>query len=94
MNKVISILLDEKDDRDVYLYVDGKKVLFSQIANIEYDGELYSFLLPLEPFEGVSEDEGVLFQFVNVDGEIELEFVKDSNVIDNVYNEYLSMLGE
>jgi len=92
MNKEISKLLDPNNNEDVNLYVDSKQVKFSQIANIEYLGELYTFLLPLEPMEGVSEGEGVLFQFIKVNGEIEIEFVKDDKLIDNVYQEYLNMI--
>lgn len=91
---VIDILLDPKDDRNVKLYVDGKLVDFEQIANIEYEGELYAFLFPLEPLEGCAEDEGVLFQFVKIDDKIEIEMVDDVNIIDRVYQEYLNMIGD
>ena len=92
MKDVIKKLLDEKNMDDISLYVDGTYVLFEQVANIEYQGELYTLLVPKEPFEGCGEDEAVLFEFVKIDGEIEIVLVNDDNIIDAVYEEYLSML--
>ena len=94
MNKEIEKLLDPNNNQDVKLYVDGKLIQFGQVANIEYLGELYTFLVPLEEMEGVEEGEGVLFQFIKVNNEIEIEFVKDDKLIDNVYQEYLNMIGD
>ena len=94
MKSVVDILLDPNDESDVLLFVDGKKVSFSQIANIEYNGELYCFLVPNEPLEGVEEDEGVLFQFVKIDDKLEIEMVKDSYIIDQCYQEYLNMVED
>lgn len=91
---VIDVLLDPKDDSDVTLYVDSKKVKFAQVANVEFEGELYTILIPLEELEGCGEGEGVLFQFVQYDGKIEIELVRDDNLIDLVYQEYLNMVGE
>ena len=92
MKSVVDILLDPKDDRNVLLYVDEKEVEFAQIANIELDGELYTFLEPLSQVEGVSEGEGILFQFVLVDNKYEIVMVRDDDLIDRVYQEYLQML--
>jgi len=94
MKPVIKKLLDEKNNDDVMIYVDGKEVPFAQVANINCDGELYTLLVPLEKLEGVGEDEGVLFQFVTYKDDIEIEMVTDLETIDKVYLEYLNMLEE
>ena len=93
MKNVIDALLDSNNMDDVSLFVDGKQIMFEQIANIECEGELYCFLVPKEKMEGVEEDEGVLFQFVTVDGKTEITMVKDDQTIDRVYQEYLNLLG-
>ena len=94
MRNVVDILLDPNDQSDVLLYVDSKQVSFSQVANIEYNGELYTFLVPNEKIEGVEEGEGVLFQFVKVNNKLEIAMVNDDYIIDMCYQEYLNMVED
>ena len=92
MKDVIKKLLDEDNLDDIKLFVDNEEILFEQIANVAYEGELYTILVPKQSVKGCEEGEAILFQFVNVNDDIEVEIVSDDNLIDAVYNEYLKMI--
>ena len=92
MKDVIKKLLDEDNLDDVKLFVDNEEVLFEQVANIDYDGELYTILVPKQSVKGCEEGEAILFQFVSYNDDIEVEIVSDDKIIDAVYNEYLKMI--
>lgn len=68
----------------------GNPVDFNEVAVVEYEGELYALLQPVEPLEGLGEDEAIIFKVVQKDEETdEFEPVLDENVLDAVFNEYL-----
>ncbi len=87
-------LIDE--DEVITLFDDdGKPVKFYEVACIEYKGEFYALMQPVEPMEGLGEDEALIFKVREEDEENDVfEPVTDEAVLDAVFNEYLNALAE
>lgn len=83
-------ILDEDNTENIVLYnEDEQPVEFEQIAIIPIDENDYCILRPVVPFEGMKEDEALVFEFVtDENGEDKLEVVKDEEVIDKVFDMY------
>ena len=81
------------DDEVITLYDENNNpVDFDEVAVIEYSGDFYALLQPVEPMEGLGEDEAIIFKIVQKDDETdEFEPVTDDGVLDAVFNEYLKM---
>lgn len=87
-------LLDE--DEIITLTDDeGKPVDFYEVACIEYQGDFYALLQPVEPLEGLGEDEALIFKVSEEDEDNDIfEPVTDESILDAVFNEYLKALAE
>ena len=80
------------DDEVITLYDDNNKpVEFYQVACVEYEDEFYALLQPVEPLEGLGEDEALVFKMVEQeDGDSDLFVpVEDEELLNAVFNEYL-----
>lgn len=80
------------DDDIITLYDDDNKpVEFYQVACVEYEDEFYALLQPVEPMEGLGEDEALIFRLVEQeDGESDLFVpVEDEELLNAVFDEYL-----
>lgn len=74
---------------------DGKPVDFYEVACIEYQGEFYALLQPVEPMEGLGEDEALIFKVREEDDENDVfEPVMDESVSEAVFAEYLKALED
>ena len=74
---------------------EGKPVDFYEVACIEYQGEFYALLQPVEPLEGLADDEALIFKVTEEDEDTDVfEPVHDESVLDAVFNEYLKALAE
>ena len=84
------------DDEVITLYDDkNNPVDFNEVAVVEYQGDFYALLQPVEPMEGLGEDEAIIFKVVQKDEETdEFEPVTDEAVLDAVFNEYLKAEAE
>lgn len=84
------------EDEVITLYDENNNpVDFEEVAVVEYDGEFYALLQPVEPMEGLGEDEAIIFKIVQKDEETdEFEPVTDENVLNAVFNEYLKAEAE
>lgn len=84
------------DEEVITLYDDNNNpVDFNEVAVIEYQGDFYALLQPVEPMEGLGEDEAIIFKIVQKDDETdEFEPVTDESVLDAVFNEYLKAEAE
>lgn len=88
-------LLDETNVENLKLYnEEGKVIEFVQIATVPMRGALYVILKPVEPLEGMSEDEALVFSVEGDDGEEHLEVVFDQTVIDEVFAIYDALFDE
>ena len=87
-------LIDE--DEIITLYDDeNKPVKFYEVACVEYQGEFYALMQPVEPIEGLGEDEALIFKVREEDEENDVfEPVTDESVLDAVFNEYLNAVAE
>ena len=74
---------EEGDEEIITLATpDGEEVDFTQIATVEFEGNLYVIMQPVELFEGMDEDEALVFS------------VTDERVIDGVFGEYNKLFEE
>ena len=87
---------EEGDEEIITLATpDGEEVDFTQIATVEFEGNLYVIMQPVELFEGMDEDEALVFS-VTDEGEEDSRFdvVTDERVIDGVFGEYNKLFEE
>lgn len=87
-------IIDE--DEVITLYDDDNKpVKFYEVACIEYKGDFYALMQPVEPMEGLGEDEALIFKVREEDEDNDVfEPVTDENVLEAVFNEYLNAVAE
>ncbi len=89
----IDLLLDENNSDNITLYDEnGDGVEFEQIAVIPMDEKVYAILRPIEAFEGMKDDEALVFNIEEVDDEEVLVVTEDDKVIDKVFDQYYEML--
>ena len=83
----IDALYDEDNNDAIILFNEkGEEIAFEQIAIIPQGDKVYAILKPIQPLEGVGEDEGLVF-FINDDEGI-LELITDEKIIDDVFAVY------
>ena len=92
----IEQLLDEDNIDPIVLYDENdNEVEFDQIAIIPFNENLYAILKPVEPMEGVGEDEAIVFAFETDEDDDEiLSVVEDDAIIDAVFEEYYKMVKD
>lgn len=91
----IEKLLDENNSEPITLYSEGNmEVTFEQIAVIPLDSGDYAILKPMGEFEGIGEEEALVFEIARQDGEWILQVVLEDDIIDAVFAEYYAMLAE
>ena len=95
-NEMIDALLDPSNNDLIRLYdEDGNPILFRQIALISYNDAPYAILQPTEPFEGLAEDEALVFALQENDaGDVSMLLICDEDTVNAVFEEYYSLLRE
>lgn len=94
-NNTIDRLFDENDTDPIVMYNEaGEALAFEQIALIPWNGSIYAILKPVEPVDGMADDEALVFVIVEEDGEEVLAIVEDETAIDAVFDEYYKLLAE
>ncbi|MBQ7225154.1 MAG: DUF1292 domain-containing protein [Clostridia bacterium] len=93
-NELIDKLYDEENNEAIVLFSEkGQEIAFEQIAVIPHqDGRVYVILKPIQPIEGLGEDEGLVF-FINDEKKI-VELVTDEGIIDWVFSVYDSLVED
>ena len=93
---ILDTLLDEENNDPIILENErGEKIVFEQIAIIPKVEVLYCILKPVEPIDGLEEDEALVFKILeNEEGEASLTLETDEDVIDEVFNVYYDLLDE
>ncbi|MBQ7224188.1 MAG: DUF1292 domain-containing protein [Clostridia bacterium] len=93
---ILDTLLDEENNDPIILENErGEKIVFEQIAIIPKVEDLYCILKPVEPIDGLEEDEALVFKILeNEEGEASLTLETDEDVIDEVFNVYYDLLDE
>ncbi|MBR4237734.1 DUF1292 domain-containing protein [bacterium] len=83
----IDILFDENSNENFFLYDENdERHEFEQHAVIPFEGEVYAIVRPVVPFEGMDEDEGMVFR-IDEENE-ELVEITDSDLIEKLFEEY------
>lgn len=81
----------------ITLYDDENNAIeFYEIASIEYNEKFYELLQPVEPVDGIGEDEAVIFEY-EVDGENSEKLFKplfDEELLETVFDIYLKAVSE
>ncbi len=68
---------------------EGEDIRFEAVARIAYSGEQYAILQPVVLFDGMGEDEALVFRVgVNEEGETKFELMLDDAILDAVFAEY------
>jgi uncharacterized protein YrzB (UPF0473 family) len=90
----IDALYDEENCDVIVLFNEhGEPVSFEQIALIPILSQTYVILKPVIPFEGMGEDEGLVFSIeTNESGEEYLALATDEDVIDQVFKIYDALM--
>lgn len=86
-----------EDDSVVELFDENDNaVKFREIASIELDGKFYELLQPVEPLDGIGEDEAVIFEYTEGDTPDDRNFTPlfDEQILEKVFNEYLKAASE
>ena len=98
-------MADKQNEKDVEVFDEdevitltddeGNPVDFYEVACIEYKGEFYALMQPVEPMEGLGEDEALIFKVREEDEDNDVfEPVFDEAILDAVFNEYLNAMAE
>ncbi|MGN1227634.1 MAG: DUF1292 domain-containing protein, partial [Christensenellales bacterium] len=93
----IEAILDENNTENVVLYnSDNEAVEFEQIAVIPLEDKDYVILKPVEPLEGMKDDEALVFAIEEDENEDDVQLVleQDEEVIDEVFNVYDKLFEE
>ncbi len=94
---------DEKENVELYddeeivtLYDENDQpVDFIEVACVDYDGDFYALLEPVEPMEGLEEGDVLIFKIIeNENGEDTFEPVADEELLNAVFEEYLRHASE
>lgn len=92
----IDAIFDENNTENIVLYnADDEAVEFEQIAIVPIGENDYAILKPVEPLEGMSDDEAMVFELQeNEEGERQLVMVQEEDVIDKVFDIYEKLFEE
>lgn len=89
----IDMLLDDECTDDITLYDENNNpVDFEQIAVIPLEDRLFAILKPVDPLEGVNEDEGIVIEIDEEEDNIYT--VDDDKIVDQVFEEYYKLNEE
>lgn len=92
---VFDMIYDENNNQDIVLYNEkNEPVDFEQIAFIPLEERDFVILRPVKPFEGLGEDEALVFEMVEENDEQNLVMVVDDEQIDLVFAEYNKLYDE
>lgn len=69
-------------------------VRFEHITTVEFKGEEYAILSPIDQIEGIEEDEVVIMHIRVEEDEDIYEAVEDEAVLDDVFNVFLKQMDE
>ena len=85
------------EEPDIITLVDqmGNDVDFYHVATIDYKEKWYVFLQPVEPIDGIAEDEVLIYELgMDENGDDKFIPIEDEALLDAVFNEYLKEAEE
>lgn len=85
----------EEKDTVITLYDDNNKPTeFDVLMTFDYEGKHYIALLPIEPVEGVGEDEVILLETRKENGEELFLSIDNPVLLDEVFEEFEELFEE
>ena len=86
----IDALFDEENCENIILFNEkGEEIAFEQIALIPLNEKTYAILKPVQPIEGLGENEALVFSIEETEnGEEYLMLTLDEKTIDDVFKVY------
>jgi len=91
----LDMLLDEENNDNIVLYDENDNpVEFEQVAVIPLDERLFAILKPVKPFEGIADDEALVFEAKEVEDEEVIVIVDDDELATKVFEVYYDLLRE
>lgn len=95
MAEVKDEMLEEELDIITLVDMDGNDVDFYHVATIDYKDKWYIFLQPVEPIDGIAEDEVIIYELgVDEDGDDKFIPIEDETLLNEVFAEYLKEAEE
>ena len=97
MSEKDKIDINEEEEEEVITLAtpDGEEVDFTEIAAVEFEDKLYVIMQPVELFEGMEDDEALVFAVTDENEEdARFDVVSDDRIIDGVFAEYYKFLDE
>ena len=73
---------------------DGEEAEFYEIAGIVLSGKYYVILQPVMLFDGMNEDEALVFEVSRGENGDRFDIVLDDEIVDAVFDEYNELLNE
>ena len=73
---------------------DGRSVDFSDVAHINYQGNLYYLMSPVELIPGMQDDEVFIFKVIRGENGDQFEMELDEKTCEAVYTEYEKLFDE
>jgi len=71
---------------------DGKSVRFEHLMTVEYEGDPYVLLVPIDEVEDVDEDEVIILRIeTGEDGEDAYVGVEDEELLEKIFERYLEI---
>ena len=95
INPIDALFDENNNDAIILMNEKGEEIAFEQIAIIPISDKVYALLKPIEPMEGVGEDEGLVFSVEqNEEGLDYLALVIEEDIIDAVFTVYEALVAE
>ena len=97
MSEKDKIDVNEEEEEEVITLAtpDGEEVDFTEIAAVEFEDKLYVIMQPVELFEGMEDDEALVFAVTDENKEdARFDVVSDDRIIDGVFAEYYTLLDD
>lgn len=93
---MVEALLDPNNNDFIRLYdEDNNATVFRQVAVTNINGSIFAILKPEEEFEGLGEDEALVFALEeNDEGNVSLLLVTDEETVNAVFEDYYNLLRE
>lgn len=91
----IAQILNREYDGNVFLYNDGIKIEFKQVAVIIGNNDFYAILKPVVPFENMTDDELIVFRiYEDKEGSQVMEIELNDQTLNWVHQQYVKLLED
>ncbi len=94
INPIDALFDENNNDAIILMNENGEEIAFEQIALVPIGEKVYVILKPIQPMEGIGEDEGLVFSVETNDEGLEyLALVIEEDIIDAVFTVYDALVA-